>query len=113
MRIVAIDAQVIGFGAVPVTRSLPVNAIPPVSVLDAVTLSAQEVALTKRDQFAVAQRKKVIPLFRMMTVQAPDFYSSVIQFDVLMDQKIFPPLKINGKILLRPVARAARSYGLR
>ena len=49
MWIVAIDAKIIGLGAIPVTGPPAVNAVPPISILGAVTFSAEEIRLIERN----------------------------------------------------------------
>jgi hypothetical protein len=112
MWIVAIDAKIKGFGTIPVSSPPTVNAVPPVSILGAVTFSAKEIRLIKRNYLPIAQGNKIIAIIRMMTVKAPNHFPAVIQFYILVDQKIFSSLEIYREIFLRPMARSAWSDGL-
>jgi hypothetical protein len=112
MWVVAIDAKIKGFGAIPVTGPPTMNAVPPVSILGAVTFSAEEIRLIKGNYLPIAQGNKIIAIIRMMTVKAPDSHAAVVQFQILMDQEIFSSLEIHGEIFFRTVACAARSNGL-
>ena len=107
----AIHAQIVGLSSIPVPGSSPVDAVSPISVLGPVTLAAEKIGLVQRYRLAVAQGKKVIAVFRVMTVQTPDSDPAMVELDISVDQQILAPLEIHRKVLLRSVTGAAGSYG--
>jgi hypothetical protein len=113
MRIVTTHAQVISLFAVPVSGPSTMYTVSPVPVLRTVTLAAEKVRVLEINKFAVAQRQEVVSIIRVVAVQTPDSHTSMEQFHVPMDEQIFPPFEIHGKVLLRSVACPTRSNGLR
>ena len=108
----AIHAQIVGLSSIPVPGSSPVDAVSPISVLGPVTLAAEKIGLVQRYRLAVAQGKKVIAVFRVMTVQTPNSDPSVVELNILVDQQILASPEVNRKVFLRSVTSAAGSYGL-
>lgn len=108
----AIHAQIVGLSSIPVPGSSPVDAVSPVSVPGPVTFAAKKIGLVQGYRLAVAQRKKVIAVVRVMTVQTPNSGSSVVELNILVDQQILAPLEVHRKVFLRSVTSTAGSYGL-
>jgi len=76
------------------------------------TFAAKQVRVFKSDQLSVTERKQIVALIRMVTIQAPDTDAPVVQSNVPVHQQVFPAFEIHREVLFRPVTRAARSNGL-
>jgi hypothetical protein len=110
--IVTVDTEKVGFLTVPVARPLAMDSVTPVSELRAVTLPAQKVGVLEIDQLTVAEREEIVPLFRVMTVEAPHTYSPMFELNVSMNEQGFTPLEIYREVLFRTVTGATGGNSL-
>ena len=81
VRIVAMDAQQIAFGAVPVAGAAAVHAGPPVAIFFAVALAAEAVGFLERHALAAGQVQEVA-VVGVVAIQAPAVGFVVLENDV-------------------------------
>ena len=110
-----VDTEIVGFLAVPRARPLAMNSVTPVSELRAVALPAKKVGVLEIDQLAVAKGEEIVSLNRVMTVEAPNAHSTMLELNVSVNKQSFTPLEIDREVLFWTVTGPARgnSFGQR
>ena len=96
-------------GARKVSRSFPMDARSPISILRSMTFATEAIALREFYQFAVVQSQS-ISISCVMAVETPSHRFRVVEFDIGMLFLQFPFLPVD---LHRGVTVAARVHSLR
>ena len=107
-----VDTEKVGFLAVPIARPLAMNSVAPVPELSTVTLPAQKIGVLEVDQLPVAEREEMISLVRVMTVEAPDAHTTMLELNVSVNKQSLTPLEIDREVLFRTMTGPARGDSL-
>ena len=100
MGVVAVGAQEVAFGAVPIAHAAPVDTLPPIAKNGAVALATQAIGLVKPNQSPVGE-PQAIAVVGIVAVKTPPVRGAVIEMDVLVKILELPP---SGVDLHIPVA---------
>jgi hypothetical protein len=102
-----VDTEKVGFLTIPIARPLAMNSVAPVSELSTVTLPAQKIGVLEVDQLPVAEGEEMISLVRVMTVEAPDAHSTMLELNVSVNKQRLTPLEIDREVLFRTMTGPA------
>ena len=107
--IVTVRAQEVTLGAIPVAPAPSVNSLAPITEDRPVTLAAELVRFVEPDQRAVGQAQ-VIPVVRVVTIEAPSIRGPVIDLDLLVHHQ-FTRFRVDVEVVQVVVVDVAASAG--